>query len=209
MTAPRWGRLATTVHSAAPDRSGRLHMFEYGEIGTTPTAPRLHAAVWLPHQFARVGCLSIDFLVWFIPATKTPHYSRVKFPFRGDHLYVLMALGMGPVLSKPEICRVGFSRMSTTFIAARRLGQDMALVVLYESRSPSSPSASGAAYAVWSDKFQQASPGELPVGRRLALALPSGLDRSPAHRPGRWRTSRLRPQDRTAALTRAGNRSPA
>jgi hypothetical protein len=117
-------------------------MFEYGEIGTTITAPRLLIAVWLPHQFARIGCPSIDFLVWFTPNTHPPYYPQVEFPFRGDYPYVLMAQGTGsqddPYSAVQKYAELGFVHMFTKHRLAYQVAAAQRAAAIVVPIAPSS-----------------------------------------------------------------------
>ena len=112
VTAPSWNRFATTVRAVSPGRSGRIYLLEYGEVGPGKAGPRFLVTVWLPHQFARVGCPSIDFLVWFTPSTDPPVYPRVGYPYGRDYPYVLVARGDGshqdPYRVNQSYAEVGF-----------------------------------------------------------------------------------------------------
>jgi hypothetical protein len=118
--APGWGRFATTKHDADPGVSGRLHVFEYGEIATNTSAPRFLVAVWIPPQFLRAGTTEIDFVVWFTPNTHLPTYVDVEYPFRGDYPYVLMARGP-PYAASQNYSELGFGHL----FASHRLAYQM------------------------------------------------------------------------------------
>ncbi|MEU1485077.1 hypothetical protein [Streptomyces sp. NPDC005752] len=95
VNAPGWGRFHTLAQPATPNIDGRVHLIEYGEVGTQKTAPRFLVAVWMPHELAKVGRSAIDFLVWFTPNTAPQKYPLAQYPYTGDYPYALQARGFG------------------------------------------------------------------------------------------------------------------
>lgn len=112
-----WARFKSTVHDVAPWPVSRVHMFEYGEVGTAKDAPRFLVAVWLPNVMANLGYAPLDMLVWFTPNTNPPAYPAVDYPFRGDYPYALMALGGIAQNKKTK------EYSSTPYIGAQRYGE--------------------------------------------------------------------------------------
>jgi hypothetical protein len=91
-----YGRFSTTTkRNVAPAAMSRVHLFEYGEVGTAPEKePLMLVGVWLPNVLTDVGYYpKLDVLVWFTPNTTAIRYPDVQYPFRGDYPYALVAEG--------------------------------------------------------------------------------------------------------------------
>lgn len=117
VNAPGWERFRTTVGSATPGTSGRIHVIEYGDVGAQGTGSRFLVAVWLPHELARVGRSTIDLLVWFTPNTNPPNYPASL----GDYPYVLTAHGTGPYSARQPYVELPFAHWSTQHFLAYQL----------------------------------------------------------------------------------------
>ena len=92
---PGWKRFHTLTQPVKPNDAGRVHLIEYGEVGTQKADPRFLVAVWMPHELAKVGRGAIDFIVWLTPNTAAPKYPFAQYPYKGDYPYALQARGLG------------------------------------------------------------------------------------------------------------------
>ncbi|WP_049564395.1 hypothetical protein [Nonomuraea sp. SBT364] len=91
--APGWGRFATTSHTIDPDREGRFHLVEYGEVGEgQATGPRFAIGVWVPHRLHQPKTAALDFVVWLHPHTNNRlAMPQAPYPFRPPYPYGLLA----------------------------------------------------------------------------------------------------------------------
>jgi hypothetical protein len=133
---PGWGRFKSKTVNVQTMRRSRVHLIEYGEVGTNgPRAPRFLVAIWLPNQLAKGWRAAIDFMVWFSPQTKPPHYPVAQYPFSGsDYPFVLMAIDSFP--KDPKEPYVASQRYATLAFSHLALVQHaLALQMLAANRA--------------------------------------------------------------------------